>query len=159
VELFASAANGGDEIGGLEHVQVLGGRLTRHVEWFAEFAQGLAVALVQAVQERATGRIGERFEDRIVVGHGSIMQVNTCVCQEGASDTDSASAIAPSHVSARPVAHSTANAAGSSVDLARVTSVSKASCSSGDSSASMRVRMACAAPSRRTASGAAHSHS
>ncbi len=62
VELFAAVPDGGDEVGVLEEVQVLGDGLTAHVEVLAEGGEGLAVVLMQQVEQLAAAGIGQGFE-------------------------------------------------------------------------------------------------
>jgi hypothetical protein len=59
---------------------MLGRRLPRHRNVLAELAQGLAVVLVQPVQQTAPGRVGQRLEHRVQIpAHTPIMQVITCM--------------------------------------------------------------------------------
>jgi hypothetical protein len=51
VELRAAAPHGGDEVGGLEHVEVLRHRLAPHARALAQLAERLAVGLVQPVEQ------------------------------------------------------------------------------------------------------------
>ena len=73
--------DGADEIGRLEHAEMLAHRLARHLEVFAELSQRLTVVLPQSVQQQAAARVGKRLEDpvHLVVGHPTIMQVFTCI--------------------------------------------------------------------------------
>lgn len=73
VELFAAVPDGGDEVGVLEEVQVLGHGLTGHVEVLAEGGEGLAVVLMQQVEQLAAAGIGQGFEngvhDMVTIGN------------------------------------------------------------------------------------------
>ena len=81
VQLESSAPHAGDEIGGLEHREVLAHRLARHFEVLAQLAERLAVVLPQPVQQQPTARVRKRLEDHVhlVVRHPTIMQVITCL--------------------------------------------------------------------------------
>jgi hypothetical protein len=82
VQLLPTPTGCADQIGGLENGEVLGRRLTGHVEVLAELAQRLPVALVETVEQVPSGSIGERLEQVVkVVRHDSIMQVFTCIKQ------------------------------------------------------------------------------
>ena len=73
VQLLATAANGGDEVRGLQHREVLADRLPRHVEAGAQLHEVLPAARVQAVEHAAPTRIGQRLEDCVhVAGSSSI---------------------------------------------------------------------------------------
>jgi len=65
VELFATVPDGGDEVGVLEEIEVLGHGLARHVEVLAEGGEGLAVVLVQQIEQLATAGIGQGFENGV----------------------------------------------------------------------------------------------
>ena len=69
--LLPAAADGRDEIGRLQHGEVLAHRLARHVQPRAQLAQRLAVALVQAVEQQPPARIGQRPEHLVHVRIGS----------------------------------------------------------------------------------------
>jgi hypothetical protein len=83
VKPFASAPDDGHEAGPLQDVEMLGGRLARHVQAVAQLAQRLAVVLAQTVEQPPPGGIGQRFEDLVhrcrFVAHTPIMQVFTCI--------------------------------------------------------------------------------
>jgi hypothetical protein len=78
VELLASAPHDDDEVRRLQDVEVLRDRLTRDVLVGAEFAERLAVARVQAVEQRAAARVGKGTEDGVQV-HQVIMQRTGCM--------------------------------------------------------------------------------
>jgi hypothetical protein len=63
VELFAAVPDGGDEVGVLEEVEVLGHGLAGHVEVLAEGGEGLTVVFVQQVEQLAAAGIGQGFEN------------------------------------------------------------------------------------------------
>ena len=67
VQLLPPAAYGRDEVGRLQHREVLAHRLARHVQPRAQLAQGLAVALVETVEQDPPARVSERPE-HVVVG-------------------------------------------------------------------------------------------
>src|SRR5262249_2608645 len=67
VELLATAADGRDEVGCLEDVEVVAHGLPRHVELAAELTQRLPVVRVERVQQAPPARIGERFEDLVQI--------------------------------------------------------------------------------------------
>jgi hypothetical protein len=62
VQLLAPAPDRADQVGGLQHGQVPGGRLARHADVSDQLAQGLAVALVQPVEQVSPGEIAQRPE-------------------------------------------------------------------------------------------------
>ena len=65
VELFAAVPDGGDEVGLLEKIEVLGHGLPGHVEVLAQGGEGLAVVLMKQVQQFAAAGIGQGFEHGI----------------------------------------------------------------------------------------------
>ena len=65
MELLPATADGGDEVGRLEHGQVLAHGLPGHVQSRAELAQRLAVPLVEAVEQEPPARIGQRPEGSV----------------------------------------------------------------------------------------------
>lgn len=65
VELFPTVPDGGDEVGVLKEIEVLGHGLAGHVEVLAEGGEGLAVVLMQQVQQLAAAGIGQGFENGI----------------------------------------------------------------------------------------------
>jgi hypothetical protein len=79
VELFAAVPDGGDEVGVLEEAEVLGDGLAGHVEVRAEGGEGLAVVLVEKVEELAAAGVGEGFED--VVHDGGKIGNQMVACQ------------------------------------------------------------------------------
>jgi len=79
VELFAAVPDGGDEIGVLEEVQVLGNSLTAHIEVLAESGESLAVVFVQQVEQLAAAGIGQGFEH--VVHDGDKLGNQMVACQ------------------------------------------------------------------------------
>jgi hypothetical protein len=81
VQLLATLALHGDEIGSFQYRQMLGHRLAAHVEAFAKFVQGLSVTPVQTVQQGAAAGIGQRPED-LIPTHANIMQPNGCMSSE-----------------------------------------------------------------------------
>lgn len=62
VQLFAPSPDHGDQIRLLQQQQMLGDRLTRHVEVFAQLAQRLPVAPVQLIEQLSAAFIREGFE-------------------------------------------------------------------------------------------------
>ena len=62
VQLLPAAADGRDEVGRLQHGEVLAHRLAGHVQPRAQLAQRLAVALVEAVEQDPAARVGQRLE-------------------------------------------------------------------------------------------------
>src|SRR5262249_44355064 len=83
VQLLPAPADGGDEVRGLQHAQMLGRRLPRHRERLTQLPEGLAIALAEPVQQGPARRIGQGLEHRIIVAHVSIMQAFTCISQNG----------------------------------------------------------------------------
>ncbi len=72
MQFFAAASDRRDEVRRLQHVQVLGDGLPRHVQVFAEFVQRAAIMGMQKVQQLSPTRIGERPEELVsvvAVGH------------------------------------------------------------------------------------------
>src|SRR5262249_16929410 len=67
VELLAAAADGRDEIGCFEDVEVLANGLPRHLELAAELAQRLPVARVQRGKQVPSARIAESPEDVVQI--------------------------------------------------------------------------------------------
>ena len=65
VELFPAVPDGGDEVGVLEEVEVLCHRLAGHVEVLAEGGEGLAVVLMQQVEQLAAAGIGQGFKNGV----------------------------------------------------------------------------------------------
>ena len=65
MQLLASAPDDDDQVRPLKDDQVLRHRLTRHLQVTAEFAERLAIALVQLIQQLSAALIGQRFEDCI----------------------------------------------------------------------------------------------
>src|SRR5436190_18272193 len=63
MELLPPAPHGDDEIHGLEHGEMLGDRLTRHVEVLAELSERLPVVGAESVEKQPSAGVGERFED------------------------------------------------------------------------------------------------
>lgn len=51
MQTFPSATNNGDQMGGGQHIQVLGDGLSSHADIAAQLAQRLAVAAAQLVQQ------------------------------------------------------------------------------------------------------------
>src|SRR5215213_5606452 len=77
VQLLAAMPERGDEVGRFKNPKVLCDRLPRHGEAVAELVQRLSVVGVKPVQQRASRRIGKRFEDLI---HGwDSRQPNGCM--------------------------------------------------------------------------------
>ncbi len=66
VELLPTLSDRRHEVGGLEDRQVLADGLAGHVQPFGELPEVLSVPLVQAIEQVAATRVGERLED---VGH------------------------------------------------------------------------------------------
>ena len=73
VKLFPAVPDGGDEVGVLEEVEVLRHGLAGHVEVLAESGEGLAVVLMQQVEQLAAAGIGQGFEngvhDTVTIGN------------------------------------------------------------------------------------------
>ena len=86
VKPLPSSPHDGDEVGPHEDVEMLRRRLARHVEALAQFAQRLAVALPETVEQEPPGGVGQRLEDRVhpvSLNAHRIMQANTCISQRG----------------------------------------------------------------------------
>ena len=81
VQLAPPVPDGADEIGRLEHRQMLAHRLPRHLQVLAQLSEGLAVVLSKPIQQQSTARIRECPEDpvHLIVRHDPIMQVYTCI--------------------------------------------------------------------------------
>jgi hypothetical protein len=84
VQLLPAAADRRDQAGRLQQGEVLADGLARHVEAGAQLAQGLAVAGVQAVEQPAPARIGQRPEHvvaRVIGSHlaADIRQPHGCM--------------------------------------------------------------------------------
>lgn len=62
MNLLPTASLGADEMGRLKDRKMLGDRLAGQRQAGAELTKALAVSLVQAVQQPAPGRIGQRLE-------------------------------------------------------------------------------------------------
>src|SRR5260221_443572 len=88
MQLFAAAPDGGDQVRRLEHAEVLGHSLPRHVQVLAQLVERLTVVRVQKVEELAPAGVGQRPEEKIrVAAH---MQVYTCMSDTTLStDSDS----------------------------------------------------------------------
>ncbi len=69
VELLPARPARDDEPGVLEHAQVLHDPEAGHLQLGLELGERAAVALEEPVEEKAPGRVGERLEDQVVVGH------------------------------------------------------------------------------------------
>src|SRR5262249_35831928 len=67
MELLAAAADGRDEIGCFEDIQVLAHGLPRHVELAAELTQRLPVASVQRVEQAPPAWVRECLEDLVQI--------------------------------------------------------------------------------------------
>ena len=78
VELFAAVPDGGDEVGVLEEIEVLGHGLPGHVEVLAEGGEGLAVVLVQQIEQLAAAGIGQSFENVVHDGRKIGNQMVAC---------------------------------------------------------------------------------
>ena len=67
VELVATFTTGGDELGSLEHVEVIHHAEARHVgQDLAQFSQGAAVAIEECIQQGPASRVVECLEDRVI---------------------------------------------------------------------------------------------
>src|SRR3954462_10961956 len=62
MQLLATLPNGGDEVRRFQQGKVLGDSLPRHVEVAAQFGQGLAVILVQLIEQPSAAGISQCFE-------------------------------------------------------------------------------------------------
>src|SRR6266508_6834741 len=71
VVLLATAAQGHDQPGTLQHRDVLAHRLTGHVKLRAQLDERLPVVRMQAVEQVPSRGVGESGEHRYVVVHGS----------------------------------------------------------------------------------------
>src|SRR6266567_3633459 len=70
VQLLPAPPVGADQVGGLQDSQVLRCRLPGHVKLPAQLAQGLPVALAEAVEQIPPGRVGQCLEDLVILcGH------------------------------------------------------------------------------------------
>src|SRR5262249_49138043 len=67
VQLFATAPHGGDQVRGLQYVQVLRHTLPCHVQVLAQVVERAAVVRVQQVQQLAPAGIGQRLEQQVVI--------------------------------------------------------------------------------------------
>ena len=65
VQLLPPAPHRADQVGGLQDGQMLGHRLTGHVDPPAQLPERLPVLLVQPVQQTPAGLVGQRLEDRV----------------------------------------------------------------------------------------------
>jgi hypothetical protein len=65
VQLLPAVPDGGDEVGPLQHREVLADRLPGHVEARAQLVQPLPVPGVEAVEEPPTAGVGQRLEDLV----------------------------------------------------------------------------------------------
>ena len=83
MQLLAPAPDDGDQVCRFQQQQMLGHRLPRHVEVFAQFAQRLPVALVQFIEQLSAARIRQRFEHCIHLRQ--IMQPFGCMSNEAFS--------------------------------------------------------------------------
>jgi hypothetical protein len=81
VQLEPSSSHAADEIGRLEHREVLAHRLARHFEVLAQLPERLPVVLAQPVEQQPTAGVGQRLEHQVqrVIRHSTIMQVITCL--------------------------------------------------------------------------------
>ena len=71
VQLAPPAPDGADEVGRLEHRQMLAHRLPRHLEVLAQLAECLAVVLSKPIQQQPAARVRQRPEDpvHLIVRH------------------------------------------------------------------------------------------
>jgi hypothetical protein len=73
VQLFATTPDSGDEVRRLQNDEMLGYRLSRHVEQLAQPAERLAVFAAQLIEQLPAARIGECLEnvvhDRVTIGN------------------------------------------------------------------------------------------
>ena len=65
MKLFPALPENCDQVRGFKHAEVLRHRLPAHRKPLAQFAERLAVALEQSVEQLPTGRVGERLEDEV----------------------------------------------------------------------------------------------
>ena len=78
---FCRLAAGDDETGVFEHAQVLHRAEPGHLQLRLELGERAAVTRKEPVEQEAPRRVGERFEDPVVVGHVSNTirdQIVTC---------------------------------------------------------------------------------
>lgn len=78
VKFFTAMPDSGDEVGVLEEVEVLGHGLAGHVEVLAEGGEGLAVVLMQQVEQLAAAGIGQGLEN-VVHDESNNRQPNSCM--------------------------------------------------------------------------------
>jgi hypothetical protein len=82
VQFLPAVPDGADQVRRLQHGEVLGSRLARHVQGAAQVTERLAVPLVQPIEQLPSRRVSQRLEHQgQVLGHGSIMQAYTCMMQ------------------------------------------------------------------------------
>ena len=80
--LFAPPPDRDHEVGRFKQGEVLGHGLPRHVYMSTEFAKGLAVVLVQPVQQLSAAGVGESFEHFVHVRGHAILCNHLVACQE-----------------------------------------------------------------------------
>ncbi len=80
MQLFATSPHSGDQIRGLQQVEVLRNSLPRHVQMLAQFIERAPVVRMQKVQQLAPAGIGQGFEQQVSVmemlSHGSLKASN-----------------------------------------------------------------------------------
>jgi hypothetical protein len=69
VQLFASPADGGHQVGAFEPLEVLRDGLPAHVEAFTELPERQPAVRVKAIEQPPPRRVGQRFEDLVDI-HG-----------------------------------------------------------------------------------------
>ena len=81
VQLEPSTPHAADQVGRLEHREVLAHRLACHFEVLAQLTERLAVVLAKPIQQQPPAGIRQCSKDLIhlIVRHQTIMQVFTCI--------------------------------------------------------------------------------
>src|ERR1700730_8312649 len=74
VQFLAATPAGFDQMGGLEHAQMLRHGLPGHVEVLTQLAQSLCVVRIEQVQQLATAGIRKCLEQEVGVVHATIME-------------------------------------------------------------------------------------
>ena len=69
MQLLAPAPASRHQVGHLQHAEMLGHRLPRHIQMRAQFAQTLGIVRIQEIEQLAPGGIGERLEENVRVVH------------------------------------------------------------------------------------------
>jgi len=78
MKFFSTAPKMDDQICSVKEAEMFTDCLATHVKMLAKLVQGLAIFLMQSVEQKASARIGQGFEDSVHSGD-YVMQSNGCM--------------------------------------------------------------------------------